>query len=156
LQQRVGPSSLIVVVWPIRYSAHKMRRLLALLLVVTITAGCEGFDVLSPQRTGALIRTIEIGMTEAEVVNHLGKPQKEETRGDTKFLFYATPWQVAEKAKERSPIAIRDGKVVGVGIAYLGKLAPPRPWDAWLVQVRPEEEERVRYSTTFAIGQPND
>jgi len=133
-----------------------MRRLLALLLIASITVGCESFDVLSPQRTGALIRTIQIGMTEAEVINHLGKPQKEEIRGDTKFLFYATPWQAAEKAKERNPIAIRDGRVVGLGIAYLGTPAPPRPWDAWQVQVRPEEEERVRQSTTFAIGPPND
>lgn len=133
-----------------------MRRLLAVLLIASITAGCESFDVLSPQRTGALIRTIQIGMTEAEVISHLGKPQKEEIRGDTKFLFYATPWQVAEKAKERNPIAIRDGRVVALGIAYLGTLRPPRPWDAWLVQVRPEEEERVRYSTTFAVGPPND
>ena len=133
-----------------------MRRLLALLLIASITVGCESFDVLSPQRTGALIRTIQIGMTEAEVINHLGKPQKEEIRGDTKFLFYAAPWQAAEKAKERNPIAIRDGRVVGLGIAYLGKPAPLRPWDAWLVQVRPEEGGRVRYSTTFAIGQAND
>ena len=152
MQQRVGPSSLR---GEARYSAYMMRGLLALLLIASVTAGCEGFDVLSPQRTGALIRTIQIGMTEAEVINHLGKPQREEIRGDTKFLFYATPWQVAEKAKERNPIAIRDGKVVGLGIAYLGTPAP-RPWDAWLVQVRKEGEERVRYSTTFAIGAPND
>ena len=132
-----------------------MRRLLALLLIVSITPGCEGFDVLSPQRTGALLRTIQIGMPEAEVINHLGKPYKEEVRGDTKFLFYTAPWQAAEKAKERNPIAIRDGKVVGLGIAYLGTPAL-RPWDAWLVQVRREGEERVRYSTTFAIGPPND
>jgi hypothetical protein len=152
LQQRVGPSSLM---GEARYSTYMMRRLLALLLIASITAGCEGFDVLSPQRTGSLIRTIQIGMTEAEVINHLGKPQREEIRGDTKFLFYATPWQVAEKAKERNPIAIRDGKVVGLGIAYLGTPAT-RPWDAWSVQVRPEGEGRVRYSTTFAIGASND
>jgi hypothetical protein len=133
-----------------------MRRLPALLLMASITAGCESFDVLSPQRTGALMRTIQIGMSEAEVIDHLGTPQRQEMRGDTKFLFYATPWQVAEKAKQRSPIAIRDGRVVGFGIAYLGRPTSPRPWDAWLVQVRREGEERVRYSTTFAIGAPND
>jgi hypothetical protein len=133
-----------------------MRRLLALLLIVSITTGCEGFDVLSPQRTGALLRTIQIGMTEAEVINYLGKPHNEEIRGDTKFLYYAAPWQAAEKAKARNPIAIRDGKVVGLGIASLGTSASSRPWDAWLVQVRPEGEEHIRYSTTFAIGSPND
>jgi hypothetical protein len=153
LQQRVGPSPLMGVA---RSFACMMRRLPALLLIVSVTAGCEGFDVLSPQRTGALIRTIQIGMTEAEVINYLGKPHNVEIRGDTKFLYYATPWQAAEKAKERNPIAIRDGKVVGLGIAYLGTPGSQKSWDAWLVQVRPEGEEHVRYSTTFAVGSPND
>jgi hypothetical protein len=133
-----------------------MRRLSALLAIALLAAGCESFDVLSPQRTGALLRTIQIGMSEAEVTEHLGKPQRQEIRGDTKFLYYATPWQVAEKAKERSPIAIRDGRVVGFGNAYLAKFAPPEgnSWGAWLVEVRPEEEERVRYNTILAVGPP--
>jgi hypothetical protein len=64
-----------------------------------------------------LLRTIQLGMTEEEVTAQLGKPQKQELRGETKFLFYATPWQVAEKAKTRSPIAIKDGNVVGMAPA---------------------------------------
>jgi len=97
-------------------------------------------------------------MSEAEVAEHLGEPQKQEIRGDTKFLYYATPWQIAEKAKERSPVAIRDGKVVGLGMAYLEAFVPPkaRSWDAWLVEVRSGEEERPRYSATLPIGQPDD
>jgi len=133
-----------------------MGRLSALLAIALLATGCESFNVLSPQRTGALLRTIQIGMSEAEVTEHLGKPQKQEIRGDTKFLHYATPWQVAEKAKERSPIAIRDGIVVGLGNAYLAKFAATKEnsWDTWLVQVRPEEEERVRYSATLTVPPP--
>src|SRR5215467_13888755 len=135
-----------------------MGRLSALLAIALLAAGCESFDVLSPQRTGALLRTIQIGMSEAEVSEHLGKPQKQETRGDTKFLYYATPWQIAEKAKERTPIAIRDGKIVGLGSAYLQKFTSAKgpAWDAWLIEVRPEEEERARYRTTLPIALPND
>jgi len=133
-----------------------MGRLSALLAIALLAAGCESFDVLSPQRTGALLRTIQIGMSEAEVTEHLGKPQKQETRGDTKFLHYATPWQVAEKAKERTPIAIRDGIVVGLGNAYLAKFAATKEdsWETWLVEVRPEEEEPVRYSATLTVPPP--
>ena len=96
-----------------------------------------------------LIRTIQIGMSEEEVVAHLGKPQKQEARGDMKFLFYATPWQVAEKAKQRSPIAIKDGKIVGLGVSYLAKFEPASrfPWDAWVVQVSAEEARLRIYST---------
>ena len=97
-------------------------------------------------------------MSEAEVIEYLGEPQKREIRGDTKFLYYATPWQIAEKAKERTPIAIRDGKIVGLGSAYLEKFTSTKgpAWDAWLIEVRPEEEEHTRYRTTLPIAQPND
>jgi hypothetical protein len=133
-----------------------MRQLLALLVIASITAGCD--NVLSPQRSGALLRTIQIGMSEAEVTEQLGEAQKQEIRGDTKFLYYATSWQIAEKAKERSPVAIRDGKVVGLGIAYQEARVPPkaRPWDAWLVEVRPEEDEHTRHHAMLPIGLPND
>ena len=135
-----------------------MRQLLALLAIASIAAGCESFNVLSPQRSGALLRTIQIGMSETEVVEYLGEPQRQELRGDTKFLYYATPWQIAEKAKERTPIAIRDGKIVGLGSAYLEKFTSTKgpAWDAWLIEVRPEEEERTRYRTTLPIALPND
>ena len=135
-----------------------MRTLLVLMSIAFLTTGCESFDVLSPQQSGALLRTVQIGMSEAEVTEQLGKPQKQETRGDTTFLYYATSWQIAEQAKERSPIAIRDGKVVVFGNTYLAKFVPTRgnPWDAWLVVVRPEEEERVRQSTTLRVASPND
>jgi hypothetical protein len=131
---------------------YRMRQLAALLVVASITTGCESFDVLSPQRTGALIRTIQVGMSEEEVVAHLGKPQKQEARGDMKFLFYATPWQVAEKAKQRSPIAIKDGKIVGLGVSYLAKFEPASrfPWDAWVVQVSAEEARQIYYATAFS------
>ena len=135
-----------------------MRQLLALLAIASIATGCDSFNVLSPQRSGALLRTIQIGMSEAEVIEYLGEPQKREIRGDTKFLYYATPWQIAEKAKERTPIAIRDGKIVGLGSAYLQKFtsATGPAWDAWLIEVRPEEEERARYRTTLPIALPDD
>jgi hypothetical protein len=118
-----------------------MRPRPALLAIAFIITGCESFDVLSPQQSGALLRTVQIGMSEAEVTEQLGKPQKQETRGDTTFLYYTTSWQIADQAKERIPIAIRDGKVVALGNTYLAKFVATRgnAWDAWLVVVRPEE-----------------
>jgi hypothetical protein len=101
-----------------------------LLLIGLLAGGCESFDSLSPQRTGVLLRTIQLGMTEEEVAAQLGKPQKQEVRGETKFLFYSTPWQVAEKAKQKSPIAIKDGNVVGMGVTYLARFSPPD--DKWI------------------------
>jgi hypothetical protein len=136
------------------HMGDRVRHLAAFLVVSLLAGGCESFDVLSPQRTGALIRTIQLGMTEEEVTAYLGKPQKQEVRGETKFLFYATAWQVAEKAKTRSPIAIRDGNVVGMGSIYLAKFSPPNvKWDAWVMEVRPQEHTWLTYTSALPTDQ---
>ena len=99
-----------------------MRRtlqILALLAVPFLAAGCAGLDVLGPEQSAALVNKVQVGMSEAEVLGQLGRPQKQEVHGTTTFLFYETIWQVAEQAKQRSPIAIKDGMVVGLGNAYL-------------------------------------
>jgi hypothetical protein len=78
-------------------------------------------------------------MTKTEVIDQLGQPQKQEVRGATELLFYRTIWQVADQAKLRTPIAVRDGVVVGFGDVYSENPAgsPRTSWDAWLIDVRP-------------------
>src|SRR5215510_15253602 len=59
---------------------------------------------------------IKIGMSRGDVVGYLGPPQKSETVGSTEFLFYAPIWYVLPLfVSSQNPIAIRDGKVVGMG-----------------------------------------
>ena len=114
----------------------------AILAVTCLAGGCESLDVLSPQRSAALLSKIQPGMSRAEVIDQLGQPQKQEARGATELLFYRTIWQVADQAKLRTPIAVRDGIVVGFGDAYLENPAGSpgaSSWDAWLVDVRPME-----------------
>jgi hypothetical protein len=116
----------------------------ALLAIAYLAGGCENFNVLSPERSGALLKRIHVGMSEAEVIDQLGKPQRQEVHGATKFFFYRTTWQLAEEAKWRNPIAFRDGKVVGFGKAFLEHpnrpaVEPGSPSDAWQIDVRPLE-----------------
>jgi hypothetical protein len=114
----------------------------AILAAACLAAGCESFDVLSPQQSAALVNKVQVGMTRTEVIDQLGQPQKQEARGATELLFYRTIWQVADQAKLRTPIAVRDGVVVGFGDAYLDNPAGSpgaSSWDAWLVDVRPME-----------------
>ena len=113
----------------------------AILAAACLGAGCESFDVLSPQQSAALVNKVQVGMTRTEVIDQLGQPQKQEARGATELLFYRTIWQVAEQAKLRTPIAIRDGVVVGFGERYEGNPggSPTAAWSAWLVDVRPME-----------------
>jgi hypothetical protein len=112
-----------------------------ILAAACLAAGCESFDVLSPQQSAALLNKVQVGMTKTEVIDQLGQPQKQEARGATELLFYRTIWQVADQAKLRTPIAVRDGIVVGFGETYSENPAgsPRAAWDAWLIDVRPME-----------------
>jgi hypothetical protein len=79
----------------------------------------------NPHAASSLINgTIKIGMEKAKVIETLGTPHKTETYGDTEFLFYNTPWYMAPSAITSNPIAIKDGKVSGLGQSYYASFHP--------------------------------
>lgn len=85
------------------------------------------------EQTSVLLKgSIQIGASQQEVINQLGEPYRRERHGATEFLFYQTVWQVTDKAATRSPIALMDGTVVGVGKAHYDKivLAAKQGWGA--------------------------
>jgi len=70
----------------------------------------------SAQSSAFISGKIKIGMSRADVVGYLGPPQRRETVGSTEFLFYTPSWYVLPVfVSSQNPIAIRDGKVVGMG-----------------------------------------
>jgi hypothetical protein len=81
-------------------------------------------------------------MSREDIIKQLGQPFREERHGTTEFLFYQTVWQVAEKAATRSPIALVNDRVVGLGKAHYDNLvkqqaadaAKKQAWDATLEQ----------------------
>jgi hypothetical protein len=94
-----------------------------LLLSVHVLGACDTMKILSPEQTNALLYgPIQIGMSREDIVRQLGQPFREERHGATEFLFYQTAWQVTEKAETRSPIALVDDRVVGLGKAHYDKL----------------------------------
>ena len=84
-------------------------------LVVGTLQGCAG--QMHFAQSNALVNSkIKIGMTRGDVVGYLGPPQKSEMVGSTEFLFYTPIWYVLPLfVSSQNPIAIRDGKVVGLG-----------------------------------------
>lgn len=70
--------------------------------------------------TTALVNgKIKIGMGRGDVVTYLGPPQKSETIGSTEFLFYTPVWYILPLfVSSQNPIAIREGKVVGLGKSH--------------------------------------
>jgi hypothetical protein len=97
--------------------------IIALLLLAQVSAACDSTKVLSMEQTNVLLKgPIQVGASREDIINQLGEPYKQERHGATEFLFYQTVWQVTEKAATRSPIALIDGKVVGLGKAHYDKV----------------------------------
>ena len=94
-----------------------------LLLSAHVLGACDTMKILSPEQTKALLHgPIQIGMSREDIIKQVGQPFREERHGTTEFLFYQTAWQVTEKAETRSPIALVDDRVVGLGKAHYNKL----------------------------------
>jgi hypothetical protein len=94
-----------------------------LLLSAHVLGACDTMKILSPEQTNTLLHgPIQVDMSREDIIKQLGQPFREERRGTTEFLFYQTAWQVTEKATTRSPIALVDDKVVGLGKAYYDNL----------------------------------
>jgi len=64
-------------------------------------------------------------MSRAAVVDRRGTPYRVETAGNIEFLFYDTSWQMSWGTTGTSPIAIADGKVVGMGSSFYSQSRNP-------------------------------
>jgi hypothetical protein len=98
-------------------SMHSLFLGAVLSLIVGTLQGCAG-QMHFAQSNALLNGKIKIGMSRGDVIGYLGPPQKSETVGSTEFLFYTPIWYVLPLfVSAQNPIAIRDGKVVGMGKA---------------------------------------
>lgn len=97
--------------------AGMSRAVVAVAFACTL-AGC-GQQMNQRQSSTLLSGWVQVGMTRAEVEGRLGFPQKIEKVGTTAFYFYAPGLFIPPAmTSPHSPIAIADGKVVGMGKAY--------------------------------------
>lgn len=119
----------------------RTQRIISAMGVALVLGACQAFDfdVLSPAQSAALIKSVQVGMSRSEVEAQFGPPHGTEVHGSTEFLFYKTVWHVAAEAKQRNPIAVRDGKVVGLGEAYLRSFTnSAASWGGWIGAVSSE------------------
>jgi hypothetical protein len=94
------------------------RALIALTLACAL-GGCGGQQMTATRSQTLWNGKIEVGMTRLEVEQQLGFPQKVERVGATEFFHYTPFWIVpSATVASRTPVAIRNGKVVGMGKAY--------------------------------------
>ena len=87
-------------------------------LVLAETAGCGPYLSHGASQSLAAIR---VGVTREEVIKQLGEPHAQEMVGKTELLAYRPDWTV-KAATKQTPIAISEGKVVGLGDIYVAKV----------------------------------
>src|SRR5262245_11090557 len=91
----------------------------AVTLIVFLSACQSSEKILPPNVASGLVNgSLHVGMTRAAVVAQLGEPQKVETSGNMEFLFYRAPWTMSWATWTSNPIAVLDGKVVGLGSSF--------------------------------------
>ena len=99
------------------------------LLVVIIFVGCKGSVVRTQaeaQKNRKLILSLDIGMTEDQVLATMGKPKKKEkySRNDRtiEFWFYLTEGYMIDDGKFRdsdyTPLGFEGGKLIGWGRSF--------------------------------------
>jgi hypothetical protein len=91
---------------------------LAAFVLLLGVAACESKAVVSGPALLSLLYDIEIGTPREEVIHQVGTPADRLTIDETEFLFYYTDWVDTPKAIDRSPFAIVNGRVAGMGKTY--------------------------------------
>jgi len=105
---------------------HAQHSGIAFAMLAMLTACQSGAKVLPMNQVSPLVNgEIRVGMTRAAVVDKLGTPHRIETAGNIEFLFYNAPWQMSWGATGTIPIAIADGKVVGLGSSFYSEHRNP-------------------------------
>jgi len=88
--------------------------------LLVIVSACQSSDrILPPNLASTLVNgSLQVGMTRSAVVAQLGEPHRVETNGNMEFLFYRSPLTMAWATWTSNPIAVLDGKVVGLGSSF--------------------------------------
>ena len=104
-----------------------IQRVALVIAMLAMLAGCQSTEKVLPmnQASNLVNDAIRVGMSRAAVVDRLGTPHRVETAGDMEFLFYNAPWQMSWGTTRTNPIAIVDGKVVGMGSSFYSQNRNP-------------------------------
>lgn len=88
-----------------------LRILVFFALIVTIAGCAENGSVTA----SAKVVNVEVGMTQKQVLDIMGPPQRREIHGGTEFLIYPAGGASEGAVANFVPIAIVDGRVTGIG-----------------------------------------
>lgn len=77
-----------------------------LILVVVILTGCA---------TASKLNELEIGMTKADVIKKLGKPESASTIGENSYLTYRLQRSTLDETTDVYLVKLKDNKVVSYG-----------------------------------------
>ena len=88
---------------------HRLMLCLALPSIL-LAVGCST----QAATRGQALTKLQIGMTKEEVLSIMGRPQRQETRGNAEVLFYTTA-SPGGAQEDTMPITIIGGRLIGWG-----------------------------------------
>ena len=84
-------------------------------LVIAMLAACQSTEKVLPMNQASNLVMAQFALSRTAVVDRLGTPLRLETAGNIEFLLYDAPWRMSWGTTGTNPIAVADGKVVGMG-----------------------------------------
>src|SRR5262245_5601192 len=101
-------------------TSSKPIQIVGALALLVIVSACQSSEKILPTNVAsALVNgSLHVGMSRAAVVTRLGDPHWVETNDKMEFLFYRSPASMAWATWTSNPIAVLDGKVVGLGWTF--------------------------------------
>ena len=104
-----------------------IQRVALVIAMLAMLAGCQSTEKVLPmnQASNLVNDAIRVGMSRAAVVDRLGTPLRLETAGNIEFLLYDAPWRMSWGTTGTNPIAVADGKVVGMGSSFYSQSRNP-------------------------------
>jgi hypothetical protein len=98
----------------------RIQRVALVVALLAMLTACQSSEKVLPVNVAsALVNgSIHTGMSRAAVVAQLGDPHRIETNGKMEFLFYSAHWTMSWGTIGSNPIAVVDGKVVGMGSSF--------------------------------------
>ena len=100
-------------------TARRVRRgMAAAVLCLGLTGCAEAMQQAESMSRSEDSQRLAVGMTEAQVIELLGKPPKRERWGNTQFLLFETNYFSLDSSGRYTPVALVDGKVVSWDQAY--------------------------------------
>jgi len=107
-----------------------MKKIIILLLLSGLLAGCGAVKGLEASANRHQLDKLQVGMTTDQVRQAMGKPYKSEFYGSKQMWYYITEWQSDGQTTldEMTPLVFENDILLGWGDKFLAGSSRKRSW----------------------------